>query len=335
MWKSARTMTRHYKSITLNHKNELSEADIELLENLKRKIGTPIDLLKRFNKSAFVRLSTRSPKDAGICGNSALKQQLSDEINVFKRNGYPVNPNVKLQALFNVSARVLEVATPDQALHLLLSSERIYGDLQHALERDLSLWDMNVIIREFVKLDVSYEFRGFVCKKVLTAVCQYNDMCFYPHLKGKEVEIVDKLFNFFLTIRDLVGYDAYVLDFVIIGEDVKIIEINPFGLMTGSSLFQWEADRYLLQGGVDLYGDLPSEIKCDDIHPREAAEAIIAEFTSTNSFENGWKTILRLNSRVPDRINSEYIDVLYGGTFKSQDDEKLWSFSPVNPCLVM
>merc|ERR1712205_294566 len=36
----------------------------------------------------------------------------------------------------------------------------------------------------------------------------------------------------------------------------RIIELNPFGPVTGASLFCWTGDRRLLQGGRDLYGDL-------------------------------------------------------------------------------
>merc|ERR1719189_2538238 len=43
----------------------------------------------------------------------------------------------------------------------------------------------------------------------------------------------------------------------------KVIELNPFGPMTGASLFQWNSDRRILQGGKDLFGDLDDcERKC-------------------------------------------------------------------------
>ena len=36
-------------------------------------------------------------------------------------------------------------------------------------------------------MDVGNEFRGFACNGVLTAITQYNNLCFYPHLQGIEV----------------------------------------------------------------------------------------------------------------------------------------------------
>ena len=62
-----------------------------------------------------------SPKDAGLDGSALLKQLLNDEMARFRQRGVPVDSNVKLQALFNASARLMEVSTADQAMHLLLS----------------------------------------------------------------------------------------------------------------------------------------------------------------------------------------------------------------------
>jgi len=311
----ARAMAKRYKSSKVDDRVQLTEEEANLIEAVNKKISVSIDELKSRNKTCFVRLSSRSPKDAGLDGDAQLKQLLNEEINDFKQKGVAIDSNVKLQALFNASARLMEVSSAEQAMNLLLSSERIYTDLCHAIDQPEEYWDMKIIIREFVKLDVSYEFRGFVCKRVLTALSQYNDMCYYPHLKGKELEIVDKIFNFFNTTRDLVQYDACIVDFVIMGDDIKIIEINPFGLGTGASLFDWHTDRYLLQGGIDLYGDLPNEINVTNevvVGAKGAKEPVIAEFTSTSSFENGWKTILRVNNRIPDKINSDYVNTVYG-----------------------
>merc|ERR1712217_808345 len=58
---------------------------------------------------------------------------------------------------------------------------------------------------------------------------------------------------------------AVVVDFLVVPlgnscEDgqmsAKVVELNPFGPMTGASLFSWTSDRRVLQCGKDLYGDL-------------------------------------------------------------------------------
>ena len=69
---------------------------------------------------------------------------------------------------------------------------------------------------------------------------------------------------------DLIKFPYYVIDFVILPDwSAKVIEINPFvcdlisrlmlqGAMTGGPLFNYHlyTDRWTLQGGEDLWGDL-------------------------------------------------------------------------------
>jgi hypothetical protein len=43
-------------------------------------------------------------------------------------------------------------------------------------------WEQNVAIREWVDVNVSHEFRGFVKNGVLTAVSQYNHLVAFPSL---------------------------------------------------------------------------------------------------------------------------------------------------------
>lgn len=66
-------------------------------------------------------LYCHSPKDAGLDGSAYLKQLLNDEMAMFRQKGVAIDSNVKLQALFNASARLLEVSTADHAMHLLLN----------------------------------------------------------------------------------------------------------------------------------------------------------------------------------------------------------------------
>ncbi|KAL6063826.1 ATP-grasp domain-containing protein [Balamuthia mandrillaris] len=200
----------------------------------------------------FVRLSSRSPKDVGLNGDhpqilTSLRQEL-DRLNA-------TSVNDKLRALQTAVGRVLKVSTAEAALSLIGTSERTYTDLLHYLE-DESSWKMKVVIRRWVDgIDVGNEYRGFVCCDQLTALCQYNDLCFYPALVGNEEKVVEGIVDVWLKARERLNllYQAYIIDFVIVGTSVYIIEINPFGPMTGASLFDWKLDRKLLQGGANLW----------------------------------------------------------------------------------
>ncbi|KAL6058962.1 Cell division cycle protein 123 [Balamuthia mandrillaris] len=200
----------------------------------------------------FVRLSSRSPKDVGLNGDHLqILAYLREELD--RLNATSIND--KLRALQTAVGRVLKVSTAEEALSLIGTSERTYTDLLHYLE-DESSWKMKVVVRRWVDgIDVGNEYRGFVCCDQLTALCQYNDLCFYPFLVGNEEKVVKGILDVWLKARERLKrlYQAYIIDFAIVGTSVYIIEINPFGPMTGASLFDWKLDRKLLQGGANLW----------------------------------------------------------------------------------
>eukprot|EP00026_Physarum_polycephalum_P011495 Phypoly_transcript_11725.p1 GENE.Phypoly_transcript_11725~~Phypoly_transcript_11725.p1 ORF type:complete len:383 (+),score=41.64 Phypoly_transcript_11725:21-1169(+) len=282
--------------------------DLQRIEEMKVKMDQIFAGFRAKNKTAFVRLSGRSPKDAGQDGDDKLKQMIVDEVSQFEKQGISVDPNFMVQALYKAVAKYLSVSNADEAMSLLLNSQRVNDDLCYILNRFSENWKMQIIIREFVELDPSYEFRGFVCNKVLTALTQYNELCFYPHIQGREVELANRIVTFFLTVRDHIPFNTCVVDFIILGDEIKIIELNPFGEMCGGSLFQW-SERNILQGGADVFNDLTPEA-CE-YNPQPLCHPSISQFSATIPFENGWKTILRVNSKVPEKLNEEYLQVMY------------------------
>eukprot|EP00026_Physarum_polycephalum_P010267 Phypoly_transcript_10424.p1 GENE.Phypoly_transcript_10424~~Phypoly_transcript_10424.p1 ORF type:complete len:433 (+),score=73.40 Phypoly_transcript_10424:114-1301(+) len=262
------------------------------------------------HSSSFVRLSTRSPKDAGLFDDGQFKAMVQKElIQIMEQHGKKSteipDPNEKLMAVFSISSKQLEVKNGEQAMGLLLESERIYTDLRHALEKDVD-WDMKFIVREFVSLDVSYEFRGFACKNTLTAISQYNNLCYYPHFQDKEQAIVDKIVEFYKTICADIKYIAYVIDFVIIGDVVKVIEINPFGPMTGASLFNWDYNRYTVQGGMDLFSDSfgKSESKNYLSTENNTNNSQTSHNSSNTSNENNVNNVNNVGSKSDDVANN-------------------------------
>jgi hypothetical protein len=83
----------------------------------------------------------------------------------------------------------LKVTDETQALHLILSSERVYQDLIEILDcqqvkdnkvakiNNIKLHDWNDL------LDPSMKFRCFVYQSNLTAILQYNFYCKYYYLQ--------------------------------------------------------------------------------------------------------------------------------------------------------
>ena len=127
---------------------------------------------------------------------------------------------------------------------LLRRSDRIQGDLQHCLD---IAEPMNLIIREFVSFPVKNEFRGFIYKEKLTALTQYNNLAYFPqHLEIKS-EMERKIKEFVEGMKSVM--ENCILDLVIDDNGkVWVVEMNPFGELTGACLFSWSEDREILMG---------------------------------------------------------------------------------------
>eukprot|EP00092_Neocalanus_flemingeri_P092360 GFUD01117232.1.p1 GENE.GFUD01117232.1~~GFUD01117232.1.p1 ORF type:complete len:339 (+),score=100.60 GFUD01117232.1:86-1102(+) len=192
----------------------------------------------------FVRLSSRSPKDAiyHLEEFSDLYQQklqeFDDKEDLFS----------KLHAFYKASTGVLAVSTGTEAAELLRKSNRIQGDLKVCLDVGET---MNLVIREFVQFPVKNELRGFVYKGVLTALTQYNNLAFFPEQQKTKEEVEQKVKNLmekFITAMAGV-LNSFVVDIVLYDAGkVWVVEVNPFGELAGGCLFGWSKDRAVLMG---------------------------------------------------------------------------------------
>ena len=208
------------------------------------------------SSGAFVRLSTRSPKDAAIARDTTMKL-FNEEIALLGDIG-KTDENARLIALIKASTVCLKVFSGQQALDLLLvqhfyyiqtslftntinkASERTHEDLNLALEFPQA-WDMKVIVREWVKLfstglpisnlfflakvtiHPSMEFRGFVCKKKFTALSQYFHIVHFPELVKSRNEVLAKILAFYEDIKDAIPADSYIIDFGVLEDRVVVI----------------------------------------------------------------------------------------------------------------
>jgi len=248
--------------------------------------------LTKQNKGCFVKLSSRSPKDVTM-GEYPKTQQIYQEImnspkiknflisldsNEENSNSksssriYSPNQqliiNEKLKALYKASTEAMKVDTAEEALHLFLSSRRIYWDLQYALEFPES-FDIQLIFREWKNIPLQYEFRAFVYNNKLTAISQYFTQLYFPSLIRSKQIFQEKIQEFWFSLKDrlstLFHQDdviKYVIDFacVVNNDDnndpgdftyendfkevnVVLLELNPFNISTGSGLFSWEEEK--------------------------------------------------------------------------------------------
>jgi len=94
------------------------------------------------------------------------------------------------------------------------------------------------------------EFRGFVTNKKLNAISQYYSFIYFPDLELRKQSLEAKMIKFFENnIWDKIPLDSYVIDFVVIEDQVKVLEFNPFNESTGGCLCSWETDDKIMRQG--------------------------------------------------------------------------------------
>ncbi|MHA1380440.1 MAG: hypothetical protein ACTSRG_18905 [Candidatus Helarchaeota archaeon] len=129
-------------------------------ENILKSIEEQIDkIIKTYNSKsgAFVRSSTRSPKDSRIA-RSKTEKIFKEELKKGEQD-----ENSKLIAIVKSQILGLKVRSGKEALDFLLSSQRIYDDLIFSLEHAIfEGFTQKIFIREWIDIPINMEFRGFV-----------------------------------------------------------------------------------------------------------------------------------------------------------------------------
>jgi len=232
--------------------NSLLLALAQEIERAKEKLGC---------KYIFVRTSSRSPKDAAL-GEKGLPiycdtyKGLSD-VQKKENNPNQTIENMKLHAAYVMGTKALRVDSGDEAVFLLINSERLQEDFEHYIENPTSLYQ--ICVRVFMDFEVELEFRGFVYKNKLTCITQYNEFCYFPEMLKHTDDILQKMKEF--TSGNLIGkvpLPNYVIDFMLVSETpeegpfsnlkVYIVEVNPLAEFAGGGMFTWEHDKHILIG---------------------------------------------------------------------------------------
>ena len=203
--------------------------------------------------SAFVRLSSRSPKDAiTLQPSTFIEAAPPDE-----------SANDRLSRFFRESGATLRVTEGLEGLNLLLSSERIFVDLLKSLEHKEQVgWQVQICAREWAPgLDDTFEFRGFVADGDLVALSQYNHMIYVGRLHQEQPRLQQMISDFYQhSVQPLLrngGIRDCIVDFAVIGERCWVIELNPANVRTGPGLFSWENDQVRLLPSRSLYNPSP------------------------------------------------------------------------------
>jgi hypothetical protein len=237
----------------------ISRKDAELLQLFNRgkledkqefnkNIVEPLSAaISKFPQGAFVRLSTRSPKDAV---DKVLK--FTTLLSKYIDNAQTLNDRyIGVKRCF---FEVMKCNNATQALELISYSARSISDIKRALEYTDN--DLNFVVREFKEFNPLFEFRGFVKDKKLVAVTQYDKTSFHPAIAFGKDSIAQQIQTFYTTkIRDILPFGQCIIDFALSKNNTYVVELNPYGTSTGCGLFDWEKDIRVLSG------ELPFEIR--------------------------------------------------------------------------
>ncbi|GFO13449.1 cell division cycle protein 123 homolog [Plakobranchus ocellatus] len=239
---------------SIHWKENLSEEERAKMVSMSSRLQKKIDafLIDHGAKFAFVKLSSRSPKDAPmaqrfkeIYSELISKEELSNENQVSVENA-------QITCLLKAAFQSLKMKSADDVIDMCVRSERVYQDLLLALALP-DRFRENWVIRQFVDIDVDMEFRGFVHQKRLTALSQYNYLIFSQRLADNRDFYLHSITEFFeVKIKPKLArfVNDYIIDFAMCeaGTKVWVIEINPFLTTTDSALFSWEHERDILEG---------------------------------------------------------------------------------------
>jgi hypothetical protein len=273
----ARAFVNYYQT-RYNSKNFLNLNDLKLIQSIQHQLKQHI-FNSKITNGAFIRLSSRSPKDGNSLDSQKLMQCYHQKLNKLKAahpheyTSVASQANMQLIAYNYAQFHSLKITNELEALNIILSSERIFIDLLAALDcqevQDNKLtntnniklhdWNNNIIIREWNHLlDPSMEFRCFVYQSNLTAISQYDHYCKFYSLQNDLTiqQIKSTIIQYWQEkVKPLLDpfpekYSNYIVDIGLIGNELEciIIELNPFAPSTGASLFDWKTDINQLTG---------------------------------------------------------------------------------------
>lgn len=130
----------------------------------------------------------------------------------------------------------------ERALALLLESSRTCDTLCN------HLFDHYIMLRQWTPIDDWQEFRCFIYRNRLTAISQYHCYSKFKKLAGKIFLIRQVIVAFYQEVYSFIPYEDCVMDVIVNGDEVTIVEFNSFGAdgIAGSGLYNWEQDEDIL-----------------------------------------------------------------------------------------
>ena len=273
----------------------ISDEDDASLKAFISKVSTFFDTIKSEcppDSKFFIRLGSRSPKDAWFYSERALQRFKSflhekylveyKELNLPTRESkvdwvFETNTMKDMINISECEIKSLQCSSVEDMFDLFLNSERVFVDLGREIKNEnpnftlcIRLWDQ--------RMSDHLEFRGFVYHNKLCALTQYDYRAFYKDVFENKDRIQETIQEYYekqvkprMDVPESPFPDGtYVIDFGIIfkGEndmEAIVIEINRYHNTTGEALFNWDRDIDILTGKKDFEFRVVDESICSQV----------------------------------------------------------------------
>lgn len=161
-----------------------------------------------------------------------------------------LNWSAPKDATWIAATNSMECRTPNDIYLLLKSSDFITHDLQHAFDDTTDGGDTkaeetsipyHLVLRKWIVLNPSVEFRCFVRNRKLIAICQ-RDLNHFDFLFKMEDKLRQTIQDFFdAKLRDTFPDPNFTFDVYIPPphDKVWLMDFNPWALRTDPLLFSW------------------------------------------------------------------------------------------------
>jgi len=246
-----------------------SKKYMDLLKALEQRLDT---IIKKYgDDGAFVKLSTRSPKDTALEMHE-MRMMVADALaKDLERAGGEMDEDswhcCGVSAVVDACCKVLRVKSGAEAMYLMLHSYRVYTDITRMELANNGNAEVQIAVRRWdPRVVPALEFRTFVYNHVMTACTQYYKLIYDANMAAHSKEISDLIWKFHEEhIKPRMEIATYTADFAVTADlkDIICVEINDPPPAAGTALFNWDdpADRKIIENG-------PYEFRCNTSFPK-------------------------------------------------------------------
>lgn len=213
---------------SIKWKENLNEHDKANLNSILCRLDDAISEFLKDNSCVFIKTSSRSAKDSPLA-TKKFKDLYKNYLDISKDSE---NENTQITCLLKAAFDCLKVSNAEEAIEMIIKSERIYQDMLLAIDNP-DRFKENFIIRKFYNIDVDMEFRGFVYGMRLNALSQYNYLiCSNRLVESKEhvQKLIIEYFNnnILPVLKEAKFEDNFVIDFAVLSSNKIKFKLNKF-----------------------------------------------------------------------------------------------------------